>query len=155
MLGRQAAGQRRRGEERHAAHEQPAPSAEVAEAAHRDEQDRERQHVGVHHPLDAAEAGVEGGQDVRDGDVHDGAVEQDHEEAQAEHGEHGPGAAGLAGRAVGASAKVTDRCVSRASFQLLACKVAQERDEGLGVDARVAGPKRALDRVGASPTAPA
>ena len=95
----EAAGQRPEGEQHHAGEEELAPAPEVAEAAHGHEQDGERQDVGVHHPLDVAVRGVVVGLDVRDGDVHDRAVEQDHEEAEAEHGQHGPRVAGRAGRA--------------------------------------------------------
>jgi hypothetical protein len=94
----EAAGQRPEREEHHAADEEPAAPPEVAEAAESDQQDGEGEDVGVHHPLDVAERGAVVRLDARDGDVHDGAVEQDHEEAEAENGQHCPRAARLAGR---------------------------------------------------------
>ena len=58
-------------------HEHPAAAELVAEAAADEEQGDERQRVGLDHPLLAGEADVEPVADRRQGDVDDGAVEED------------------------------------------------------------------------------
>ena len=57
--------------------EHPAAAELVAEAAADQEQGDERQRVGLDHPLLAGEADVEAVADRRQGDVDDGAVEED------------------------------------------------------------------------------
>ena len=57
--------------------EHPPPPELVAEAAADQEQRDQREHVGLDHPLLAGEADVEAVADRRQGDVDDGAVEED------------------------------------------------------------------------------
>jgi len=51
-----------------------------------DQQDPEHQKIGVHHPLDLGEPGVEVLHDAGDGDVDDRAVQQEHEQPDTEDG---------------------------------------------------------------------
>ena len=63
-------------------HEHPAAAELVAEAAADQEQGDERQRVRLDHPLLAGEADVEAVADRRQGDVDDGAVEEDDRRAE-------------------------------------------------------------------------
>ena len=62
----------------------------VAEAAGGHQQAGEHQHVGVDDPLQLAGGGAELADERGQGDVHDGAVDDDDEHGRAEHGEDEP-----------------------------------------------------------------
>ena len=81
-VGRQPAGQAGQGEDHDSADEQVALAAQVAQPAGGDQQHGQHQDVGVDHPEDLVERGVQGGDHARDGDVDDRQVEQGHEEPQ-------------------------------------------------------------------------
>ena len=82
--GRQPAEQRREREQPDPDHEQPPPAEAVGERAHGQGEGGERQRVGVDHPLQPGEVGVELLLDVGQRDVDDGDVEQQHERRQAD-----------------------------------------------------------------------
>ena len=67
--------------------EHPAAAEDVAEPAAEQQQAAEGERVGVHHPRQAAPAEAEVGLDVGQRDVHDGAVEHDHQLGAADDGE--------------------------------------------------------------------
>jgi len=80
---RQAAHQRRGGEYDQADDVEQAPSVHVGQAAGRQQEGGQAQRVGVHDPLQAGEARVQRTLDVRQRDVHDRDVQQQHEGAEA------------------------------------------------------------------------
>ena len=81
---REAAGQRTEGEDRDAGQEHAAAAEDVAGPAAEQQQAAEGQRVPVHHPGQAGRGEVQPGLDVRQRDVHDGGVENDHQ-LRAEH----------------------------------------------------------------------
>jgi hypothetical protein len=80
--GRQPAEQRGEGEEPDPDHEQPAAAEPVGQRAHGQGEGGEGQRVRVDDPLQPGEVGVEFLLDVRERDVDDGDVEQQHERRQ-------------------------------------------------------------------------
>ena len=69
---------------------EPGPSAEpVTEAAHRQHQAGHDQRVGVDDPLQLCGVGVEFARQRWQGDIDDGGVDADDEDAQADEGERG------------------------------------------------------------------
>src|SRR2546428_2425377 len=66
-----------------------ARAVDVAEPGRCDQEHRVEQAVGVEHPQDLVEAGVQSVEDRRDRDVDNGQVEQRHEEAEHEHAQRG------------------------------------------------------------------
>ena len=84
VLG-EAAGSAGGGEDHEAGGEYIALPEQVAQSSGRNQQDRVDQDVGVQDPEDLIERRLEPVDDARDRDVHDGGVEQDHEEPEAEH----------------------------------------------------------------------
>ena len=78
--GRQCGGRRRRGEQRDAGHEDPPTTEPLAEGGGRQQEDGERQGVGVDGPLEARQSGVEvhadDGQRRRDDQIVEGRHEQ-------------------------------------------------------------------------------
>ena len=91
----QAAGQRGEGEDGQADLEGAAAAEDVAEAAAEEQQAAEGERVGVEHPGQPGRAEVEGGVDVRQGDVHDGRVEDQHQLGHEDDRDAGGGAAGV------------------------------------------------------------
>ena len=83
VLGR-AAGHRAREEQRDADREDPAPAVEVGERPGGQQQGGEAECIGIHHPLQSRQSGVEITLDVGQCDVHDGDVEQQDEDARAD-----------------------------------------------------------------------
>ena len=79
-VGRQAADQRRQGEEGQSAGEDLAATVNVADDPGGEEEGGQRQGVGIDHPLQVGEGGVQRTLDVRQGHVHDRDVEQQHED---------------------------------------------------------------------------
>ena len=90
---REPAAQRGSGEERDADQEQPPVPEEVAEPAAEQEKAAEGQQVGVHDPRERLLREAEIVPDRRQRDVHDRAVEDDHDVAQAKDVEGDPAAA--------------------------------------------------------------
>ena len=87
--GREPA-QRGGGREHREADEEHAAAADpVGDRAGREQERRERQRVGVDHPLEVLERGAEVALDVRQRDVHDSDVDQEHERRDAD-GDEGP-----------------------------------------------------------------
>ena len=82
--GGEAAGQRGEREDGEAGDEHPAAAEDVARATAQQQQPAEGQRVPVHHPGQAGRGEVQAVLDVRQGDVHHGRVEDDHE-LRAEH----------------------------------------------------------------------
>ena len=87
---RQATGDRRQREDGEADEEEPFGAEHVAEPAGGDQQHRVGEDVGVEHPEDLVESRVQAVDDARNRDVHDREIEQDHEEAKAEHEQDDP-----------------------------------------------------------------
>ncbi len=95
-VGRQAAGQREAAEHDDPEDEdEPLPVA-VGKPPEGEEEDGQPDVVGVEHPGDHGDVGLEIGDHRRDGDVDDGRVEQGHEHAQSHHPQDEP----LAGMAL-------------------------------------------------------
>ena len=86
---RERAEQRGRREDRQADHEDAAAAEPVGERAGGEDEGRERERVGVDHPLEVGEARAEVLLDRRQGGVHHGDVEQQHERGHADR-EQGP-----------------------------------------------------------------
>ena len=84
-----AAGERGDGEEDDAQQEDPLAAEEVGERAGGQDAGREGERVGVDHPLEVGERGVERPLDRRQGDVHDRDVQQQHESGRT-HGHERP-----------------------------------------------------------------
>ena len=80
----QAAEQRRDREKDEADDEHALAAEEVGQGTGGEEHRREHQRIGVHHPLQVGEAGVQLALDVRQRDVHHRDVEQQHERRQAD-----------------------------------------------------------------------
>ena len=76
------AGQGRQGEAGGADEEDPLAAEVVSQLAAGDQAHRQRQQVGVGHPLQARQAGAEVGAHGRVGDRHDGAVQGHHHQAE-------------------------------------------------------------------------
>ena len=70
-------------EEDDADQEQPLAPEEIREGTRRQDARREAERVGVHHPLQVGERGVERPLDRGEGDIHDRDVEQQHERRRA------------------------------------------------------------------------
>ena len=102
VLGR-AAGDRADHEERRTDHEDPAAAVEVGQRPGGEQQRGQAQRVGVDHPLQVGEAGVELVLDVGQRDVHDRDVEQQDEDAEADR-DQGPPLRVAAGGRVGVAA---------------------------------------------------
>jgi hypothetical protein len=81
--GGEAAQRGRAGEHHQPDQVQHAAAVHVREAAGREQERRQGQRVSVDDPLQVREARVQGPLDVRQGDVHDRDVQQQHERAQA------------------------------------------------------------------------
>ena len=94
---REAAGQRRDGEERDADQEQPALAVEVAEAPAEQEEAAEGQQVGVHDPGERGRVEPEVVPDRGQRDIHDRRVEDDHQRAQAKDDQCVPACAAIQG----------------------------------------------------------
>jgi len=71
--------ERGEGEDAEPDREDAPPAEPVAQRTGRQQEGGQHQRVGVDHPLQAGEAGVQFPLDVRQGDVDDGDVEQQHE----------------------------------------------------------------------------
>ena len=69
--------------------EDPAPPEQVGELSAGEEQDAERQRVGVDHPLELRDRDAQIRADRGQRDVHDRVVEHDHEQAERD-GDQGP-----------------------------------------------------------------
>ena len=82
--------ERRDGEDDEPDLERPRATEPVAERAHRQEQAGEDEDVGVDHPLELGRRRREGPLDRRQGDVEDGVVEPDEDEAQRQDAEGPP-----------------------------------------------------------------
>jgi hypothetical protein len=87
---REAAEQRGAGEHEDTGHEHPAAPEQVAQAATQEEQSAEGQGVGRDDPREVLLGEAEVGHDVRHRDVHDRAVEHDHELGRTDHRERDP-----------------------------------------------------------------
>ena len=85
-----AARQRREGEHRQAEQEDPFAADQVTDATGKQEQAAERDQVGIDDPGEARLREAEIVLDRRQGDVHDCLVEDDHQEAGAQHDERQP-----------------------------------------------------------------
>src|SRR5439155_26984924 len=94
--GRDAGQERRGGEDHEPDEEEPLTSQEVARAPAEQEEAGEDERVRVDHPLQAGLGEAERGLDVRQGDVHDRRVEDDHELRKADDDEYDPGIRGMA-----------------------------------------------------------
>jgi hypothetical protein len=79
LRGGEPAGERRGREQHQARHEHPAPSEQVTGAAAEQQQTAERQRVRVDHPLQAAARESECRLNMRQRDVDDGRVQNDHQ----------------------------------------------------------------------------
>jgi hypothetical protein len=88
--GREAAQERRNGEDGDSDHEDQPAAVGVGDLAPDQHQRRERQGVARHDPLELGEIGVEVALDRRQRDVHDGVVEHDHEEPDRDRRERQP-----------------------------------------------------------------
>jgi hypothetical protein len=88
---RDAAQRRRRRECSDADHEHATASVLVAERASEEQECRERHEIGVEHPLEVGEVGVQVLRDRRKRDVDDRAVEERDPRAQDRCDEHPPG----------------------------------------------------------------
>ena len=88
------------GEEQDAGHEDAPAAVDVAEPAAEQQQAAEGQRVGGDDPLEPGTAEAEGALDVRQRDVHDGGVEDDHELGGGDHDERQAQAARDVGRTV-------------------------------------------------------
>ena len=87
---RDATGQRGSGEQRHPDEEQLAATEDVSEATTQEKEPAGGQDVTVDHPGQAGAGEAEARLDVRQRDVHDGDVEDEHELDQREHRERLP-----------------------------------------------------------------
>ena len=85
-------------EDRQADHEDAPPADEIAQPAREEEEAAEGDQVGVDHPREARLAEPEVALDRRQGDVDDRLVEDDHQEADAEHDERDPARTLVGGR---------------------------------------------------------
>lgn len=85
---RNAADRRHRGKDRGPDEKRATPPEDVGEAATGDDQDAEREGIGVDHPLDGRDVGAEVLLDRGEGDVHRREVIGDHDHAQT-HREQG------------------------------------------------------------------
>jgi hypothetical protein len=94
--GRQAAAQGGDGEDREPHEEHVAPPEEIGRAAPEQHQPPGEENVRGHHPLQVTRSEAEVLTDRRQGDVHDGDVEDHHELRDRKQDEDGPGAAALA-----------------------------------------------------------
>ena len=92
---RQAAGQGGQGEDGQADLEGAAAAEDVPETAAEEQQAAEGEGVGVEHPGQPGRAEVEGVVDVRQRDVHDGRVEDQHQLGHEDDRDAGRGAAGV------------------------------------------------------------
>ena len=115
-------GERDDAEEEHA----PAPE-EVAQAPAGDQQDGERQRVGVHGPLEAGDRRAEVLLDRRQRDVHDGVVEHHHEQREAHGGERPPAAVVLVESDAVGHAGSFGLCGRAASAAMSAARWSSER----------------------------
>jgi hypothetical protein len=77
--GGEPAEQRCRGKQQQPGDEHPPPAKDVTGAAAEQEQASEGDRVGVHDPFQAGSGEAKRPLDVREGDVHDGPIEHDHE----------------------------------------------------------------------------
>jgi hypothetical protein len=91
-FGRKGRRDRRDGEDDQPDLEGAGPSEPVAERAHRQEQPGEDEDVGVDHPLELGGRGPECPLERRQGDVQDGVVEADDDEAEGQDAEDRPAA---------------------------------------------------------------
>ena len=114
--GDQLAGRRRhrckdrgRAERRHADHQRALATESIADAAGCHQQPGEHQHVGVDDPLQLAGGRAQFTHEGRQGDVHDGAVDDDDEDRGAQHRRE----------SATVTAGVVGGVVHRRSFQLL------------------------------------
>jgi hypothetical protein len=98
--GREGGSDRREAEERDPGDEHPTPAEPVAERRGGDHEARERERVGVDHPLQLLERGAQLGAQDRQGGGHDEVVEGGHEHRQGggDQGEAGARRAAAAGR---------------------------------------------------------
>ena len=97
----EAAEQRRGRKQQQPEHEHPPPAKDVTGAAAEQEQAAEGDRVGVHHPLQSAAGEAKCLLDVREGNVHDGRVEHDHELGGGDDQQSQAEAAVAAGRGCG------------------------------------------------------
>jgi hypothetical protein len=95
LRGREAAAEGREREDGDADQEEAAVPEQVAEPATEEQEAAEGQQVRVHHPGERRLREAEVVADRRQGDVHDRAVEDDHQVAEAEHVEREPAHAGV------------------------------------------------------------
>ena len=107
---------RRQAEHRESEHECPAPPVPVAERSCEEQQSGEHERVRIHHPLELAEAGVEVAHERGQRHVDDRVVEDDGEQAQAEHRQREP-TPPAGGAAAGRRAHDALRLAARASIQ--------------------------------------
>ena len=87
--GRAAQG-RRDGEYGHANQEHPTPSEQIGQSTAEQDQPASREHVAVDHPGQAGPTESEVVLDVREGDIHHGDVEHQHELDQSDDAERLP-----------------------------------------------------------------
>ncbi len=85
LAGREAAGERSQREHEDAGHEHAAAAVDVAEPSAQQQQAAEGERVRRDHPLEAGPAEAERPLHVRQGDVHDGGVQHDHELGGGDH----------------------------------------------------------------------
>ena len=85
LRGREPAGKRSCGEERDADQEHPPLAEEVAQPPAEEEEAPEGEQVGVHDPRERGLGEAEVLLDRGQGDVHDRAVQHDHQVAEAKH----------------------------------------------------------------------
>ena len=95
LLARGRADRRAQREQAHADQEDPPPPEHVAEPAGGDHGGGEHEEVAVDHPLQPGRGGADVVGDRRQGDVDDGRVEHEHEQAHAGADERPPAAVGL------------------------------------------------------------
>ena len=106
--GGEAAQGRCRGEDGQADQVHQAAAVHIRQAARGEQERGQSQRVGVDDPLQVGEAGVQGVLDVRQGDVHDRDVQQQHERAQADGDERPPLVAALGVLVLGLTAGIVD-----------------------------------------------
>ena len=131
---REAAEQRRDGEQQDARLQHAAAAHDVAEAATEQEQSAEGQRVGVEHPRQRRGGEVQRALDVRQRDVHDGRVEHDHQLGAREDGERGTGVVAPTGSA-GHRGCVVSRCGGHENL----LKVSRERFRSLTKNGTLGG----------------
>jgi hypothetical protein len=101
LTGGEPAEQRRPGKQQQPEDEHPPSAEDVTGAAAEQEQAAEGDRIGVYHPLQAGSGKAKRPLDVRQGNVHDGPVEHDHQLGGGDDQQSQAEAAAAAGRDAG------------------------------------------------------